>query len=100
MHRKKQAPLNRAKTHFAESPSTGGGFPMAKSAKPKKSAKAKKAATPKRPESQRICNLLPSRNTETDWRFENAQAAGFAAAPAALPASVDLRRTWWDVGNQ
>ena len=73
---------------------------MAKSAKPKKAAKAKKAATPKRPESQRICNLLPSRNTETDWRFENAQAAGFAAAPAALPASVDLRRTWWDVGNQ
>jgi len=69
-------------------------------AKPKKSTKPKKAATAKRPESQRICNLLPSLKTETDWRYENAQAAGFAAAPAAPPPSVDLRAAWWDVGNQ
>ena len=67
---------------------------MAKTAKPKKAAKSK------RPESQRICNLLPSLKTETDWKYENAQAAGFAAAPAAPPASVDLRAAWWDVGNQ
>ena len=54
-----------------------------------------------RPESNRICNLVPSRNTENDWTFENALAAGaLAAPPAAPPASVDLRAAWWDIGNQ
>jgi len=72
---------------------------MAKSAKPQK-AKPKKAAKSKRPESKRICNLLPSLGTETDWRYEAALTAGALAAPAALPASVDLRAPWWDVGDQ
>ena len=71
---------------------------MAKSAKPKK-AKPKKAAKAKRPETQRICNLLPSLGTQTDWTYASALSAGFAA-PAALPASVDLRAAWWDVGDQ
>ncbi len=54
-----------------------------------------------RPEADRICNLLPSRNTETDWRIEHALEANAIAAPAAaLPASVDLRAAWWDIGNQ
>jgi hypothetical protein len=54
-----------------------------------------------RPESNRICNLVPSRNTEKDWTPENAIAAGALAAPlAAPPASVDLRAAWWDIGNQ
>ena len=66
-------------------------------------AKTKKSgSSTARPESDRICNVVPSRNTENDWSFENAMAAGaMAAAPlAAPPASVDLRAAWWDIGNQ
>jgi C1A family cysteine protease len=49
----------------------------------------------------RICNLVPSRKTESDWRFEHAIEANAIAAPAAtLPASVDLRAPWWDIGDQ
>ena len=55
-----------------------------------------------RPEANRICNLLPSRHdTAKDWGIEQALAANaIAAPPDALPASVDLRAAWWDVGNQ
>ena len=67
-------------------------------------AKRKKPAgesSSARPESHRICNLVPSRNTENDWAPEDAIAAGAVAAPLeAPPASVDLRAAWWDIGNQ
>ncbi len=53
-----------------------------------------------RPEGERICNLRPSRNTEKDWQFEHALAGGALQAPASPPASIDLRATWWDIGNQ
>jgi C1A family cysteine protease len=53
-----------------------------------------------RPSKARICNLLPSHNTDQDWQFEHAVAAGAITAPATLPASVDLRAAWWDVGDQ
>jgi hypothetical protein len=53
------------------------------------------------PEVHRICNLVPSRNTDKDWGIEHAVAAGaLAAPPAAPPASVDLRAAWWNVGDQ
>lgn len=53
------------------------------------------------PEANRICNVVPSHNTEWDWTIENAIAANAISAPvAALPASVDLRATWWDIGDQ
>lgn len=55
------------------------------------------------PESHRICNLVPSRHTEQDWTLHHALGAGVLeslAAPAALPASVDLRAAWWGVGDQ
>lgn len=62
---------------------------------------AKAAATQTRPETERICNLVPSKNTERDWDFSNALAAEAIEAPtAALPASVDLRQDWWAIGNQ
>lgn len=48
----------------------------------------------------RICNLVPSRRTESDWRYGDAVAAGALGAVAALPASVDLRQAWWSVGDQ
>jgi len=51
------------------------------------------------PETNRICNLVPSRNTERDWNIDHALAVNAIAAPA-LPASVDLRAAWWDIGNQ
>ena len=55
----------------------------------------------KRPEADRICNVVPSLNTERDWRIEHAIESNAIAAPvAALPASVDLRAPWWDVGDQ
>lgn len=72
-------------------------------------AKRKKARAPKtsstrrvsgRPEKERICNVVPSRNIENDWTLETALAAGAVAAPVALPASVDLRAAWWDIGDQ
>ncbi len=57
----------------------------------------------KRPEADRICNLLPARHDTTkDWQIENALAAkAIAAPPATLPASVDLRDdSWWKIGDQ
>jgi C1A family cysteine protease len=50
---------------------------------------------------KRILNCIPSRETERDWGFEHADQAGLLAArPAAVPASKDLRETWWKVGDQ
>jgi len=48
---------------------------------------------------KRILNCIPSRRTETDWRFEHADAAGLLEA-AAVPASKDLRAGWWKINNQ
>jgi len=50
--------------------------------------------------SDRICNLIPSRDTERDWRFGDALAAGALGAVAALPPKVDLRQAWWAIGDQ
>ena len=56
--------------------------------------------TPARQEKNRICNLVPSKNTETDWRFEDAvQSAALTVAAAPAP-SKDLRAAWWTIGNQ
>ena len=49
---------------------------------------------------KRICNLVPSKGTEKDWKYEDAVAAGALGAVAALPPSVDLRQPWWTVGDQ
>jgi C1A family cysteine protease len=66
-----------------------------------KSKKVLDKSSSSRPETHRICNVVPSRNTETDWAAEDAIAGGAAAAPlSAPPASVDLRQPWWDIGNQ
>src|SRR4051794_16036080 len=60
---------------------------------------AKKARRTKH-EPYRICNIVPSRDTQNDWRFEDAAAAGMLGAVAAPPASKDLRAAWWKVGDQ
>jgi C1A family cysteine protease len=52
------------------------------------------------PPSQRICNLEPSKNTQTDWTFGDAVASGALGVVAAAPASVDLRAAWWAINDQ
>jgi hypothetical protein len=48
-----------------------------------------------------LCNVVPSSGTETDWSFHEALSAGALAAPAAAPPpSVDLRKSWWTIGDQ
>jgi hypothetical protein len=37
---------------------------------------------------------LKSKKTENDWSIEIALAAGIIQAPAAIPASIDLREGW------
>ena len=49
---------------------------------------------------KRILNVIPSKNTDQDWSMKTAVGAGMLAAPAALPASKDLREAWWKVGDQ
>lgn len=46
-----------------------------------------------------ILNCLPSPETERDWGVATAAAAG-VHAPAAIPASKDLREAWWAIGDQ
>lgn len=55
---------------------------------------------PKKGEPKRILNCQPSPKQEDDWTLATAQAVG-EAAPAALPASVDLRENaWWKINDQ
>jgi hypothetical protein len=48
-------------------------------------------------EAHRICDLVPSRDTQNDRRFAHAVAAG---AVSALPPAVDLRAPWWNIGDR
>lgn len=74
--------------------------PKAKTGRKRRSAANATTARRTRPHLQRICNVVPSKDTEKDWQFEHAQAAGALGVVAALPASVDLRKPWWTIGNQ
>lgn len=47
----------------------------------------------------RILNVLPSSEPEQDWTFATAVDAGVLSATPPPP-SVDLRETWWEVGDQ
>lgn len=49
--------------------------------------------------SDRICNLVPSADTGADWTLADAAEAGLLAA-APPPPSLDLRASWWTVGDQ
>ena len=74
----------------------------AKVAKAAKTAKVAKVVRrePSAEGIKRICNVVPSKGTEKDWKFEDALASGALGAVAAPPASVDLRQAWWTVGDQ
>ena len=51
-------------------------------------------------EVRRICNLVKSKNTEQDWKFEDAVGAASLGAVRALPPAIDLRAPWWQIGDQ
>ena len=55
---------------------------------------------PKRKKVVRVLNCVPSEETERDWLLEHAARAGAIAAAGPLPAAVDLRESWWKVGDQ
>jgi C1A family cysteine protease len=57
-------------------------------------------AAPNRQAGAYICNLVPSRETERDWRLADSVRSGVFTEPAALPASVDLRHPWWSIHDQ
>ncbi|RZI42843.1 hypothetical protein EGT07_12755 [Herbaspirillum sp. HC18] len=52
------------------------------------------------PVHKRILNVIPSRDTENDWRIEHATEAGILEAAPPIPSSVDLREPWWKIGDQ
>lgn len=60
----------------------------------------KKSASTKGTSQKRILNCLSSKDIDKDWSFENATDAGTVGAPAAIPASKDMRESWWKIANQ
>jgi C1A family cysteine protease len=56
--------------------------------------------TKKPTETVHILNLVPSKGTERDWKFEDALNSRALGAVAALPQEKDLRQAWWTIGNQ
>ncbi len=53
-----------------------------------------------RSEAHRICNVVPSKNTDKDWQFEAAVQSAAVTAVDAPAASIDLRAAWWNIGDQ
>jgi len=49
---------------------------------------------------RRILNVIPSARTEDDWGLEIALSSGVVKKATPLPAEVDLRADWWEVGDQ
>jgi Papain family cysteine protease len=49
---------------------------------------------------KRILNCKPSPKTEDDWTLAQAQRSKLLAAAPAIPASKDLRESWWRIGDQ
>jgi C1A family cysteine protease len=49
---------------------------------------------------RRILNVLPSKNADNDWAFDNAADAGVVAAAAPIPPTKDLRAPWWKINDQ
>jgi len=47
----------------------------------------------------RILNVIASRETDRDWGFTHAEAAGLVSA-ANVPTARDLRENWWAIQDQ
>src|ERR1017187_2394600 len=50
--------------------------------------------------SNRICNIIPSKNVERDWSYGAAIGAAAMVEPDVVPDSVDLRQPWWTINDQ
>jgi hypothetical protein len=48
----------------------------------------------------RILNCMPSRNTERDWTLQHAIETRLLAHVTKIPAALDLRESWWSIGDQ
>jgi C1A family cysteine protease len=48
----------------------------------------------------RILNCLPSNEQHDDWNSNSAFSADSTSRGGTIPASVDLRASWWGVGDQ
>lgn len=53
----------------------------------------------KNPRKERVLNIVPSRKTEEDWTFTTAETSNVLRV-MRLPPSVDLRASWWKIGDQ
>ncbi len=49
---------------------------------------------------QRILNCVTSKDKKDDWGISKAQEKGFLPQKIVLPRKVDLRKEWWNIGNQ
>jgi C1A family cysteine protease len=49
---------------------------------------------------RRICNVVPSTDTENDFDYSSSVASGAVRARVSLPAGVDLRAPWWKINDQ
>jgi hypothetical protein len=67
-------------------------------ARPRQTTRRRRVARPR--QRKRILNCKPSPKTEEDWTYEHAEAADIVAAAPAIPASKDLRETWWTINDQ
>jgi hypothetical protein len=67
-------------------------------ARPRQTTRKKRSGRARQP--KRILNCNPSPKTEEDWSYEHAEAADIVAAAPAIPASKDLRETWWGISDQ
>jgi hypothetical protein len=68
-------------------------------ARPRQTPKRRPAKRrPRQP--KRILNCRPSAKQEQDWTYETAEEADLVAAAPAIPASKDLRATWWRIADQ
>ncbi len=54
----------------------------------------------KRTRVKRVLNCVPSRETEKDWQVEHARRSSVVAAAPTVPATKDLRESWWRIGDQ
>jgi Papain family cysteine protease len=66
-------------------------------ARPRKTARRRPA---RKRQPKRILNVRPSPKTEEDWTFETAEDADMVMAAPSIPATKDLRATWWRIGDQ
>jgi hypothetical protein len=65
----------------------------------KRTARSTSAKRGRRPPMRRILNCLPSADQGDDWAVADARDAGIVAA-SPPPASLDLRKDCWKIGNQ